>query len=127
MISQKELKRLFKYNKKTGELIRKVTRSHNAKKGSIVGSVRDEGHTSYKRLYINKKTYYIHRLIWLYMTGVWPDQIDHIDHNGLNNKWNNLRSVTNKQNSNNRSSFTKIKSGVQGVYWCKKRKPYKLS
>ncbi len=111
--------KLFNYDEKTGVLTRLVTQSHNAKKGDIVGSIKKENHTSYLNVRIMGRAYGVHRIIWLYMTGVWPDQIDHIDHNGLNNKWNNLRSVTNKQNSNNRSSFTKIKSGVQGVYWNK--------
>jgi hypothetical protein len=46
--------------------------------------------------------------------------IDHIDHNGLNNKKENLRECSNKENLQNRNGAqTNSKSGVRGIYWCK--------
>jgi hypothetical protein len=39
----------------------------------------------------------LHRIIWCLQTGAWPDPrmvIDHLDGNGLNNRWNNLELVT---------------------------------
>lgn len=50
-------------------------------------------------------------------TGKWPKQfIDHIDGNGLNNRWENLREATAFQNNLNRSHKSKNKSGFKGVY-----------
>jgi len=48
-----------------------------------------------------------------------PDdlQIDHIDHNGLNNKWNNLRLVDNYGNQQNASRRKDNTSGMTGVYY----------
>lgn len=40
-----------------------------------------------------------HVLIWVWHYGEWPDVIDLIDHNKLNNKIENLRNVTHKINS----------------------------
>ena len=43
----------------------------------------------------------ISHLIWLLKYGVWPKDrmhLDHIDDDPLNNKWNNLKEVTHKEN-----------------------------
>ena len=65
------------------------------------------------------KTYNVHRLIWFYMNGEMPNnlQIDHIDHNGLNNKWNNLRKVTHTENQQNSSRRKDNISGITGVHY----------
>ena len=42
-----------------------------------------------------------HRVIWKLMTGEEPKEIDHIDGNRSNNKWQNLRSVTASDNRRN--------------------------
>ncbi|HEF7276356.1 TPA: HNH endonuclease, partial [Yersinia enterocolitica] len=44
---------------------------------------------------------------------------DHIDHNRVNNRLNNLRVVTNKQNNQNRTRPSNNTSGTIGVYWNK--------
>lgn len=47
-------------------------------------------------------SHFVHRLIWLYMTGAYPKKmIDHIDGNRSNNKWDNLREADSHQNGCN--------------------------
>jgi hypothetical protein len=72
--------------------------------------------------------YKAHRVIWLLMTGKWPDhQIDHEDRDASNNRWKNLREATPLQNANNRSLHRNNTSGTTGVYWDKRCQRWKVS
>lgn len=42
-----------------------------------------------------------HRVIWKWMTGEEPDTIDHINGNGSDNRWANLRSIPRAENARN--------------------------
>ena len=68
---------------------------------------------------VNYKNYKVHQIIWVYMTGKWPDKlIDHEDLNGENNKWYNLRLATQSQNMMNvglrATNTTGVKRGFAG-------------
>ena len=52
------------------------------------------------------------------MTGEFPkEDMDHIDHIKTNNKWSNLREVSNQENHKNLKKNVNNKSGVSGVWW----------
>ena len=58
----------------------------------------------------------VHRLIWLYMTGLHPEhEIDHINGNRKDNRWCNLRSVTAFDNARNQGERKDNTSGCRGV------------
>lgn len=57
------------------------------------------------------------RLAHFYMTGVFPEISDHIDGDGLNDRWSNLRECTHAQNSQNTKLRSNNTSGVKGVRW----------
>jgi len=65
------------------------------------------------------KKVYMHRVV-----NNTPDnlQTDHINHNQLDNRRINLRSVTNQQNAFNASLNKANTSGTKGVSWSKERK-----
>lgn len=112
LITRDELKKLFKYNPDTGELIRLVSTNNRNKIGDSAGCTRSD---SYRVIRINKIQYLEHRIIWMYMYGKFPENaIDHIDGNPSNNKILNLREATNTQNSRSRN-VRKAKSGYRGI------------
>jgi len=110
MISQSELIKMFDY--KDGQLLRKDV--HLIKKyGVIIGSKAVNG---YIETSINRKRYYLHRLIWLFHYGYLPKCIDHIDGDRLNNKIENLREATFSQNSLNMKIRYNKKIPIKNVY-----------
>lgn len=72
-----------------------------------------------------KKNYLAHRLAFLYTEGHFPpEDVDHIDGNGLNNCWINLREVTALKNMKNMPMRSDNTSGVVGVHWHKLTKKW---
>lgn len=59
--------------------------------------------------------YKAHRIIWRMVTGENPDMIDHIDGNSLNNRIENLRSVSHEINTRNQKLRSTNTTGVNGV------------
>jgi hypothetical protein len=66
---------------------------------------------------IFKKKYLAHRIIWFYVTGEWPDQVDHINGVKSDNRWGNLREVDKRENMKNTKRPITNTSGRVGVYW----------
>lgn len=58
-----------------------------------------------------------HRLALFYMTGEWPEQVDHENGNRSDNRFDNLRSVSKAENARNQKKHITNTSGVTGVSW----------
>jgi len=66
-----------------------------------------------------------HRVIWAIVTGEWPkEEIDHKDRNPLNNRFDNLRPCTHRQNLMNQSSTAGSTSAFIGVSFSRSRKKW---
>lgn len=66
--------------------------------------------------------YRAHRVIWAIMTGEWPpEHVDHVNHDRSDNRWVNLRSVTNSENHQNMALRRDNSSGCAGVAWDRRR------
>lgn len=91
--------------------------------GQTAGSSNPGG---YVHIIVNNLGYKAHRLAWLYMTGTWPEIIiDHVDGNGLNNTWRNLRDANHIQNTANAKRLWRHNtSGFRGVFWRAERKKW---
>ena len=98
MLTQKYIHEIFSYD--NGQLIRRTNlRGRNCRIGDVVGTVNSHG---YRVTKIGGKIYTVHRLIYFYHHGVWPEFIDHINRNRDDNRIENLRSVTRSENGQNR-------------------------
>jgi len=114
-ITQKRLKEVLHYNPETGDFTWKVFLG-GVKTGDIAGC---KGRR-YRQIRVDNEQYMAHCLIWLYVHGDFPeDQIDHINHDGFDNRLVNLRAVTQVVNHRNRSFSKNNTSGVMGVHWYK--------
>lgn len=73
----------------------------------------------YVSIGVNRKDWLAHRLAFLFMTGSWPvGDVDHVDGNPANNKWENLRDVPHAINLQNRRNPTRAnKAGILGVHY----------
>lgn len=82
--------------------------------------------TGYIFVKIGSAAFALHRIIWMMHNGpIPPDRfLDHIDGNRSNNRITNLRLVTPRQSSSNRSIRTDNTSGRVGVYWYPRRKQW---
>ena len=122
-MTQEYLKSILSYDPKTGVFTwlerTDVPKECNTRyAGKEAGCKEKNKHISYIQIRINRKPYRAHRLAWLYMTGSFPEpglQIDHIDGNGLNNRFDNLRVVTNRQNTSNSRVYKNNQLGIRGV------------
>lgn len=83
--------------------------------GKDAGCVADRDTTQYIVIRVGDELYLAHHLAWAFKNNEWPNEIDHEDGDGLNNKISNLRSVDRQQNMSNRSIPSNNKSGVIGV------------
>ena len=99
-----------------GKLYRNDRRNSN-------GSLDKDGYLIIK---VKGKQFKAHRIVWLLCKGDFPKLvIDHIDRNRLNNKIENLREVTPKENFQNRTIHPNKDTGVVGIYKDKKTKGLK--
>lgn len=69
---------------------------------------------------IFNKSFKAHRVIWAISHGEWPEEVDHINGNPLDNRLANLRSVDRRENMRNTRVPAHNKSGRMGVYWSKR-------
>ncbi len=96
------------------------------KGGPTLGTTRRAGskntykdhNSAYRRIMVDGRFYPEHRLAFLYMTGHWPaGAIDHVNRNGEDNRWCNLRECTISQNAANARMRIINNSGYRGVSW----------
>ena len=71
----------------------------------------------YMRINLNYERYRAHRLAFIWMGEALPEQVDHIDHDRINNKWTNLRPASYATNGKNQKMPLHNTSGFVGVHW----------
>lgn len=121
MITQKELKELINYDASTGVITWLVASSNRIKAGDVAGGKLDN---SYRRITLLSNHYLQHRIAWIYTYGYEPNVIDHINHNGSDNRIKNLRDTDHPTNCKNMRKSKANKSGITGVQWIKRHKKW---
>lgn len=91
----------FEYSKEEGKLYWK---NHWDKKTRTKFLGKEAGRTNqinYRSVSIGGTHYFIHRLIFAIETGQYPENVDHINGNTLDNRFVNLRAANRRQNLSN--------------------------
>src|SRR5262245_35104063 len=116
MITQAELKKLLRYEPKTGKFYwRKQAWHRNSWAGRLAGCIQITGHGyRYCKIMIAGKCYRVSHLAWLYVHGFFPAYIDHKNRDSTDDRIANLRQATHSQNMANSKGFAR--SGLKGVY-----------
>lgn len=113
-LSQEYLRDVLHYDRETGTF----TWKKNTGKKRLVGKVAGSKSEDYWEIGLLGRRYKAHRLAWFYVHGVWPQSdIDHINLDKLDNRFDNFREATRAQNNINTHPVTKSSSVRRGVCW----------
>ena len=119
-LTAEQVREYFKYDPLTGIVL--ITKQRGtARIGDVAGCV---DHQGYRAVKIDGVKYLMGRVIWLYMTGEWPER--EVDHENLirdDDRWENLRASNRSQNCANKGSFFKENAfGYRGIKYGSKGK-----
>lgn len=122
-LAQSLLRKLFSYD--DGQLIWRVSPSRCVKAGQRAGY--HHKLSGYRNLMVQKKHYAEHRCVWVWHNGTIPDGlvVDHINNDRTDNRIENLRLLTTRQNTSRRG---KVRPDQEGLPPCiyKARRRYQV-
>jgi hypothetical protein len=122
MLTQKQVQHLFAYCPETGVLFWKNPPTSRIQKGDVAGTINKAG---YRQVKIAQKIYYVHRIIFLYVLGKWPEKtVDHLNQIKDDNRWENLRDVPFNLNCRNRAMQSNNTTGYTGIFFNYTRMKY---
>ena len=118
-----ELNAMFYYDSETGDLYKRPFTDAMGRfqtrysKDPIRNPLRNVGGKMYYRTKVTgvRNDFLVHRIIFKMVYGWEPENIDHIDGNGCNNRLENIRASNPVENHQNVRKSTRNTSGVVGV------------
>jgi hypothetical protein len=120
-ITKEYLQSIFKYE--DGNLYWKKSPFWSIEAGSKAGTLTKRGYTN---IFIKRRTYKLHRLVYMFHYGYFPKCIDHIDGNPANNFIENLREATIAENQLNARLRINSKSKIKCVSWESKTEKWRV-
>lgn len=113
-ITQSRVRELLNYDPESGELCWRISRGNRIPAGKVIKCVGNHGYIVVR---IDGVLHLAHRIIYLYMTGNFPERfLDHVNGNRTDNTWANLREASLFENSQNTKIRSDNRSGIKGVY-----------
>ncbi len=106
-LTAERLREVLHYDPKTGDFHWLIDASTRVKTGDLAGRINSNG---YRQIKFEGISYYAHRLAWLYVHGVFPENItDHRSLTRSDNRIENIRPCTYGENAENRPRRTGAK------------------
>ena len=128
------VRKLLDYDPETGAMIwkrreRELFRTNNAYKTWNTRFAGKSAFTTEMEIGYHSGTIfgehvYKHRIIFLWMTGRMPEQVDHDDGDKTNNRWVNLKAADNRTNRKNMPLRADNKAGHVGISFDKATKKW---
>lgn len=113
-LTAQQLREVLHYDPETGQFSWSPHYHGGRLRGKPVGHVSVE--TGHVNIRVFKRSYEAHRLAWLYMTGVWPENtVDHENRVPHDNRWKNLRDATMTQQRQNQKMRKDNRHGYRGL------------
>jgi hypothetical protein len=109
------LREQLNYDSRTGRITRRV-----ANPPAAVGAYADAtiDRNGYRSVALFYKRMLAHRVAWCLVHGEWPaSELDHVNHDKLDNRIENLRLATRRENLVHRGKPVTNTSGRKGVTW----------
>ncbi|WP_020184800.1 HNH endonuclease signature motif containing protein [Methylopila sp. 73B] len=120
LITIDRVRHVFSYDGATGILSWRISTTNRVRAGEAVGSLNRYG---YLATTIDGNRQMVHRLIWAFVYGKWPDEfLDHINGDRSDNRLCNLREASALQNAWNCRRHADSVTGVKGINFHKGRK-----
>jgi hypothetical protein len=125
--SQEYLKSVLSYDKMTGLFTWKYRENvppevNTRWAGKLAGKITDD----YVSICVDGQLFGAHVLAWFYVTGEWPETVDHKNLKHNDNKFKNLRAASYGQQNVNRRIRKDNKSGHKGVRWRESRHSWQV-
>lgn len=119
-ITAQEILEWFSYDPNDGIVRWKKKPNRNIPIGRSVGFAWNDGTNHYTRTMLGGRYIFVHVVAFVCMTGEYPSgDVDHINGNGQDNRWINLRDVSHSVNGRNQKMNRRNRSGVMGVIFHK--------
>lgn len=121
-LTHRRLLQVLRYDPETGKFFWKIRAARRIHVGDEAGA----DHEGYVVISLDGTEYRAHRLAWFYTTRRWPRR--DVDHRNLirnDNRWDNLRNASRRQNCQNRPLAKRNKVGIKGVVYRKDAKKFR--